>query len=70
MATGGSLHGWKFLQLLGEFVVDSILGTLRQELVQRWSWQSKLDAKLGALGFMTEGNAREIREVAGARLKL
>lgn len=70
MVTGGSLHRWKFLPLLDEFVVNSILGSLRDELAQRGNWKLKLNAQLGLLGFMTEGATRELREVAGARLEL
>lgn len=60
MATGGSLHGWKFLPLIGEFVVDSINGTLPQLLEDKWSWESKKGAKLERLGFMLDAQPREL----------
>lgn len=70
LATGGSLHGWKFLPLLGEFVVDSIAGTLDQELVKKWSWESKAEAKHNTFGFMTPGEPKEFRENIGHRPEL
>ena len=70
MATGGSLHGWKFLPLLGEFVVDSITKQLSPQLVEKWSWESKLDAKLGKFGFMVPGDVQELREITTGRAKL
>lgn len=65
LATGGSLHGWKFLPLLGEFVVDSISGKLEDVLVKKWSWESKADAKQNKFGFMTPGKPREFQESIG-----
>lgn len=63
LATGGSLHGWKFLPLLGEFVVDSITGRLEANLVEKWSWESKANAKLNKYGFMTPGKQRELGDI-------
>lgn len=63
MATGGSLHGWKFLPLLGEFVVDSMTGRLDEDLVTKWSWESKIGAEMGKFGFMRKGQQRELRDV-------
>ncbi len=65
MATGGSLHGWKFLPSLGDFVVDSMTGALEPELVEKWSWESKETAKHNAYGFMLPGAVREMRDVIG-----
>ena len=70
LATGGSLHGWKFLPLLGEFVVDSISGTLEDVLVKKWSWESKADAKRNQYGFMTPGEPREFQRAIGHLAKL
>lgn len=69
MATGGSLHGWKFLPLLGEFVVDSISESLAPELTSKWSWESKLNAKQAPFGFMLSKTPVEFRDVlAGTEL--
>lgn len=38
LATGGSAHAWKFLPLIGDYVVDSIEGTLPQELAEKWAF--------------------------------
>ncbi|KAK3371100.1 FAD dependent oxidoreductase [Lasiosphaeria ovina] len=38
IATGGSLHGWKFFPTLGNYVVDMLEGKLEPELSARWDW--------------------------------
>lgn len=70
MATGGSLHGWKFLPLLGEFVVDSINGTLPKVLEEKWSWASKMDAKMEKFCFIGNGEEQELRTLLNEPAKL
>ncbi|KAG0646702.1 oxidase [Hyphodiscus hymeniophilus] len=38
VATAGSFHGWKFLPILGQYVVKLLDGELDNDLVQRWAW--------------------------------
>lgn len=38
IATGGSFHGWKFLPIIGKYVVQLLDGTLENELRLRWAW--------------------------------
>ncbi|KAI0143780.1 sarcosine oxidase-like protein [Xylariaceae sp. FL1272] len=38
IATGGSFHSWKFLPILGKYVIQMIEGTLDAELVKTWAW--------------------------------
>ncbi|KAE8443743.1 hypothetical protein EG329_001423 [Mollisiaceae sp. DMI_Dod_QoI] len=38
VATGGSFHGWKFLPIIGKYVVKMLEGTLEQDLSSRWAW--------------------------------
>ena len=38
IATAGSYHGWKFLPVIGEYVVQLLGGTLEEDLVKRWAW--------------------------------
>lgn len=38
IATGGSFHGWKFLPIIGEYVVKMLDGKLDADLVKRWAW--------------------------------
>ncbi len=45
LATGGSAHAWKFLPTIGDFVVDSMGGTLSQELVEKWAFQKDIVGK-------------------------
>lgn len=41
VATGGSFHGWKFLPVIGDYVVDMMQGTLSAEYADRWAWDKK-----------------------------
>ena len=38
IATAGSFHGWKFLPILGQYVVKLLDGELEDDLVKRWAW--------------------------------
>ncbi|KAF2458503.1 sarcosine oxidase-like protein [Lineolata rhizophorae] len=38
MATGGLFHAWKFLPVIGEYVVSMLEGTLDDETSRRWAW--------------------------------
>ncbi|KAK1474068.1 FAD dependent oxidoreductase [Colletotrichum tamarilloi] len=38
VATCGSFHGWKFLPILGKYVVQMLDGSLEETLVKKWSW--------------------------------
>ncbi|KAI0602817.1 FAD dependent oxidoreductase [Biscogniauxia sp. FL1348] len=38
LATCGSLHGWKFLPIIGDYVVRMLEGTLAPDLVAKWAW--------------------------------
>ncbi|KAL8992029.1 MAG: hypothetical protein Q9169_007429 [Polycauliona sp. 2 TL-2023] len=42
VATAGSFHGWKFLPIVGEYVVQMLQGTLSEEMAQKWSWDRPL----------------------------
>jgi sarcosine oxidase/L-pipecolate oxidase len=41
IATGGSFHGWKFLPVIGDYVVDMMQGSLDSDLADRWAWDKK-----------------------------
>jgi sarcosine oxidase / L-pipecolate oxidase len=41
LATGGSGHGFKFLPILGEKIVDAIEGQLETELQHAWRWREE-----------------------------
>ncbi|GAO14997.1 uncharacterized protein UV8b_00490 [Ustilaginoidea virens] len=41
VATGGSFHGWKFLPVIGDYVVDMMQGSLDPEFADRWAWDKK-----------------------------
>ncbi|GJC90757.1 L-pipecolate oxidase [Colletotrichum liriopes] len=38
VATCGSFHGWKFLPILGKYVVQMLEGSLEETLAKKWSW--------------------------------
>jgi sarcosine oxidase / L-pipecolate oxidase len=41
VAGGGSFHGWKFLPVIGDYIVDMLQGTLATEYADRWAWDKK-----------------------------
>lgn len=43
LATGGSFHGWKFLPILGEYVIRMLDGELSDEEKRRWEWDRELE---------------------------
>jgi len=42
VATGGSFHGWKFLPVIGDYVVQMLMGTLDRDLAEKWAWDKKV----------------------------
>ncbi|EQB44922.1 FAD dependent oxidoreductase [Colletotrichum gloeosporioides Cg-14] len=42
VATIGSFHGWKFLPVLGKYVVQMLQGTLEEKLAKKWAWNKTL----------------------------
>jgi sarcosine oxidase/L-pipecolate oxidase len=44
LATGGSFHGWKFMPIIGRYVLEMLDGTLDPELAKRWAWDRKNEA--------------------------
>ncbi|KAH0429069.1 FAD dependent oxidoreductase [Colletotrichum camelliae] len=42
VATIGSFHGWKFLPVLGKYVVQMLQGTLEDKLAKKWAWDKTL----------------------------
>ena len=38
IATAGSFHGWKFLPIIGKYVVQMLKGQLSEEMKKRWHW--------------------------------
>ncbi|CAI7624668.1 unnamed protein product [Penicillium glandicola] len=39
IAIGGSAHGFKFLPVLGKYIVEMMEGTLDPEIAQKWKWR-------------------------------
>ncbi|GAP87186.1 putative sarcosine oxidase [Rosellinia necatrix] len=42
IATCGSFHGWKFLPVIGRYVVQMVEATLNSDLQKRWAWDRPL----------------------------
>ena len=42
VATGGSGHAFKFLPILGDKIVDCLLGRCPQELREKWKWKGRV----------------------------
>ncbi|KAI0487513.1 sarcosine oxidase [Xylaria cf. heliscus] len=47
IATCGSFHGWKFLPVIGQYVVQMLDGTLEPELKRKWAWDRPLPRSPG-----------------------
>ena len=38
ISSGGSFHGWKFLPIISDYVVQLLDEPLEEDLVKRWAW--------------------------------
>jgi sarcosine oxidase/L-pipecolate oxidase len=38
IASGGSFHGWKFLPVIGKYIVQMLEGELEEDVARRWHW--------------------------------
>jgi sarcosine oxidase/L-pipecolate oxidase len=38
IATGGSFHAWKFLPIIGKYVVQMLDGSLDPDISSKWAW--------------------------------
>lgn len=78
VATGGSGHGYKFLPLFGEKVVDCITGKGSEEMKEKWRWrgEGKVDMVDGVDNVVTMDGSRSgepgvvLDRVMGANAKL
>ncbi len=43
VASGGSSHGWKFLPVLGRYVVAMLDGKLNPRMAERWAWDHECE---------------------------
>lgn len=66
LATGGSAHGWKFIPVIGDLVLDSIEGKLEKELVDKWAYTKRPQNKGNAPRMA--GEPQEILDVVRSRL--
>ncbi len=57
LATGGSGHGFKFLPVLGDRIVEAVEGRLEGELRGLWRWEGEVD-KGGLFGGCGDGSRR------------
>jgi sarcosine oxidase/L-pipecolate oxidase len=64
VATGGSGHAFKYLPILGDFVVDVLEGNDARPVVRSWKWRSQ--GKEKPVNVLMEGStgARALRNVA------
>ena len=60
-AGAGSFHSWKFLPILGKYVVQMLEGTLDDEKAQRWAWDRSNE---GAANIMYIP-ARDLKDIDG-----
>lgn len=59
IATAGSFHGWKFLPIIGGYVVDLLDGKLGPDLIKRWAWDRDIKEPVHEVWFPE----REMRDV-------
>ena len=64
LATGGSFHGWKFLPIIGKYVVMMINEELPEEHRIRWAWNRTNE---GAACVMYTPR-RDIKDIDGSDL--
>lgn len=65
LATGGSAHAWKFLPIIGDIVVDSMVGKLKPELEKKWAWGHR--GSDGGNAPRMDGKAKELRDVVRSK---
>jgi glycine/D-amino acid oxidase-like deaminating enzyme len=58
IATCGSFHGFKFLPVIGKYVVEMLSGELTPLLQQRWAW----DRERPSPDTNVKWSRRELRE--------
>lgn len=61
IAAGGSFHAWKFLPIIGKYVVQMLDGTLDEISASRWAWDR--DNKGGACAAYIP--KRDLKDIAG-----
>lgn len=60
IATAGSFHGFKFLPILGKYVVQMLEGELDTKLAARWSWNQQAQSEAEKLMALT----KELKDMA------
>ena len=54
----GTWHSWKFLPILGKYVVNMLDGKLSEEETERWHWDRKMDE-------LKREKPRELKDIKG-----
>lgn len=70
MATGGSGHGFKFLPVIGNKIVDCVLGSCPEEFREKWIWQKDMVATVVTEDGSRGGQPGMILEVEFAKSML
>ncbi|KAL8671849.1 MAG: hypothetical protein Q9168_003665 [Polycauliona sp. 1 TL-2023] len=60
VATGGSFHGWKFLPILGKYVLEMLENRLDPSLAKVWAWDRDKTEKVSYDGLWPQ---RELRDL-------
>lgn len=47
IAAGGSAHGFKFLPVIGHYIVQLMENTPDPEIARKWKWRPELTTKAG-----------------------
>ncbi|KAH8178502.1 FAD dependent oxidoreductase domain-containing protein [Sarocladium implicatum] len=69
LATGGSFHGWKFLPVIGDYVMDMMEGKLPKEYADRWAWDQPRTGESANPTYQIVGDLQDLVDgrVAGQR---
>jgi sarcosine oxidase/L-pipecolate oxidase len=69
IAAGGSFHGWKFLPIIGKYVVQMLDGTLDPVLSDKWAW-NRSDAGGACASYAPQRDMKSVVELEMQRAKV
>jgi sarcosine oxidase / L-pipecolate oxidase len=63
IASGGSFHGWKFLPVIGRYIVRMLGGKLDGPMAKRWAWDKDPDdVRPANPTYQIEGDLQDLQD--------